>query len=68
MSFKSLPTCFFVICAVAVVFFKSNSLKISFRNTIRVSNSKDTDQARHFVRPGLGPNCLQRLSVVDTSR
>ena len=33
-----------------------------FFNTIRVSNSLDQDQARHFVEPGLGPNCLQRLS------
>ena len=28
----------------------------------------DLDQARHFVRPDLGPNCLQRLSADDTSR
>ena len=42
--------------------------KNSFRNTIRVPNSLDPDQARHFVRPGLGPNCLQRLSAGDTSR
>ena len=37
-------------------------------NTIRVSNSLDPDQARHYVGPGLGPNCLQRLSTEDTSR
>ena len=30
-------------------------------NTIRVSNSLDPDQARHFVGPDLGPNCLQRF-------
>ena len=42
--------------------------KNSFRNTIRVSNSLDPDQARRFVRPDLGPNCLQRLSADDTSR
>ena len=29
----------------------------------RVSNSLDPDQARHFVRPDLGQNCLQRLSA-----
>ena len=34
-----------------------------FRNTIRVSNSLDPDQARRFVGPELGPNCLQRLSA-----
>ena len=28
-----------------------------------MSNSLDPDQARHFVGPGLGPSCLQRLSV-----
>ena len=32
-------------------------------NTIQVSNSLDPDQARHFVGPDLGPNCLQRLSA-----
>ena len=36
-------------------FFRKNS----FRNTIRVSDSLDPDQARRFVGPGLGPNCLQ---------
>ena len=35
-------------------------------NTIRVSNSLDPDQARLFVRPDLGPNCLHRLSADDT--
>ena len=43
-------------------------LKNYFRNTIRVSNSLDPDQARHFVGPDLGPICLQRLSADDTSR
>ena len=38
-----------------------------FRNTIRVSNSLNPDQARHFVGPDLGPNSLQRLSANDTS-
>ena len=40
----------------------------SFRNTVRVASSLDPDQARCFVRPDLGPNCLQRLSADDTSR
>ena len=43
-------------------FSKSTFSKNSFRNTIRVSNSLDPDQARHFVGPDLGPNCLQKLS------
>ena len=34
-----------------------------FFNKIRVSNSLDPDQAQHFVRPDLGPNCLHRLSA-----
>ena len=38
-------------------------MKNSFRNTIGVSNSLDPDQARHFVEPDLGPNCLQKLSA-----
>ena len=42
--------------------------KNSFRNTIRVSNSLDPDQARHIVGPDLGPNCLQKFSADDTRR
>ena len=48
--------------------FQSTISKNSFRNTIRVSNSLDQDQARRFVRPYLGSNCLQKLSADDTSR
>ena len=33
-----------------------------------MSNSLNLDQARHFVGPNLGPNCLQRLSADDTRR
>ena len=44
-------------------FSKSTFSKNSFRNTIRVSNSL----AQCFVRPDLGPNCLQKLSA-DTRR
>ena len=29
-------------------------------------NSLDQDQARHFVGPDLGPNCLQKLSADNT--
>ena len=48
-------------------FFKINFLENCFSNNIRVSNTLDPDQARHFVGPDLGPNCLQRLSADDTS-
>ena len=44
------------------------SLNTRFFNTVRVSNSLDPDQARHFVGPDLGPNCLQRLSADNKSR
>ena len=37
--------------------------KNSFRNTIRLSNSLDPDQAPHFVGPDLDVNWLQRLSA-----
>ena len=48
------------------IFFKINSLrKNSFRKSIRVSNSLNPDQARHFVEPDLESNCLQRLSADD---
>ena len=36
---------------------------LDFLITIRVSNSLDLDQARLFVGPDLGPNCLQKLSA-----
>ena len=50
-------------------YFSKSTFSInSFRNTIRVSNSLDPDQAGHFVGPDLGRNCLQRLSADDTSR
>ena len=41
--------------------------KYFFRNTSRVSNSLDPDQAPCSVEPDLGPNCLQRLTVDDKS-
>ena len=39
------------------------ALLLDFFNTIRMSNSLDPEQARHFVRLDLGPNCLQRSSA-----
>ena len=50
-----------------MIFFKINFFKKTFRNTIRVSNSLHSGQARHFFRPDLGLNCLQRLSADDTA-
>ena len=39
-----------------------------FKIMIRVSNGLDPDQARHFVGPDLGLNCLQQISADDTSK
>ena len=50
-----------------IFFSKSTFSKNYFRNTVRMSNSLDPDQARHFVGPDLGPNCLQKLSADDIS-
>ena len=47
---------------------KSTFLKISFRNTIRVSNNLDPDQARHFVGPDLDPKWLRNLWSDVTGR
>ena len=33
-----------------------------------MSNSLDPDQARRFVGPDHGPNCLPKLSADDTGR
>ena len=55
-------------CRLLIFVSKSTSLKNSFRCAIRVSNSLDPDQAQCFVGPDLVPNCLQRLSIDDTSR
>ena len=53
----------------AADFFQNQLIsKTSFKNTIRLSNTLDPDQARHFVVPDLGPNCLQRLSADGASR
>ena len=49
-------------------FSKLTFSKNSIRDNIRVSNSLGTAQARPFVRPGLVPICLQKLSIDDTSR
>ena len=77
VGFNSLPPGnFFPAFLLPADFFQSQTfLKNSFRNTIRVSNSLDPDQAQHFVGPDLGPNgpdlgpnCLQKLSADDTWR
>ena len=46
--------------------FSSSKLTFStyFRNTIREKFSLDPDQDLRYVRPDMGPKCLQRLSAV----
>ena len=53
---------FMLFYRLIVFFFFQNQIfrkKSYFRNTTRVSNSLDQDQARQNVGPGLGQNCLQ---------
>ena len=59
-----------IVCRL-LIFSKSTFPKISFRTTIRVSNSLDPDQARQNVGPALGPNCLhgyQQTTKVAASK
>ena len=67
-TFDSLPLGkFFMLFHCLLIFFsKSLFYKKNYSNTIWVSNSLDPDQAWCFVRPGLDPNCLRRLSEQDT--
>ena len=62
------PGIFFVLFCRLLIFSDQFFRKNNFRNTIRVSNSLDPDQAGHFVRPDLDPNWLQRISAADTRR
>ena len=48
------------------IFLKINFFENYFRNTIKVSNSLDPDQAGQFVGPDLGTNCLQKFLADDT--
>ena len=56
---------FVVVCWL---FSKKKISNNSFRTTIRVSKSLEPDQGQHFVGPDLGPNCLQRLTKVISSK
>ena len=50
-------------CRQCCLFSKLTFSKNSFSNTIRVSNSFDSDQDRSSVGPEQVPKCLQRLSA-----
>ena len=45
-------------CFLRSVYFLSKSTYS--KKSFRMSNRLDPDQARHFVRPDLGPICLQK--------
>ena len=63
-----MDTYLFASCILSSVDFFPNQFffKFLFRNTLRVSNSLDPDQAQRTSRPDLGPSFLQRLSAEDT--
>ena len=43
--------------------FAQNNVFKKFLQENFLFNSLDPNQARHFVSPDLGPNCLQKLSA-----
>ena len=66
--FNSLPTGKFCNILLSSADISKSTFENYFRNTIRVSNSLDPDQARHYVGPDQGSNCLQKLPVDVTRR
>ena len=56
---------FVVVNPLSIFMLLTNSV---LRNTIRLPNSLDPNQARRFVEPDLGPHCSQRLSADNTGR
>ena len=51
-----------------LIFSKSTFFEKFFQEYNQSQDSSDPDQARHLVRPDLGPNCFQRLSADATSK
>ena len=62
-----IPSNFSCFCRLLIFFFKINFFEKFFQELPSVSNSLDPYQARQFVRPDLGPNCLQKLSADDST-
>ena len=56
---------FFIIICCLLIYLKLHFSKSFFKNSHRVSNSLDQDQAQPYVGPDLGPDCLQRSSAND---
>ena len=49
-------------------FFQNQIIQKILSGRPKTSNSLGQDQAKHSVRPDLGPNCLQRFTADDTCR
>ena len=54
-------SCFF--SRLLIFVFKINCFEKMFKEYLGASNRLDPDQARRFVEPDLGPNCLLKLSA-----
>ena len=52
-------------CFLSSADFQNQLLQKNLLETLSVSKRLDPDHERHFVGPGLDPNCLQRLSTDD---
>ena len=59
---------FLLIFYILFFFSKITFFEKNIRNTIKMSNSLDPDQPRHFVGPDLGTNFLLRSSADDTGK
>ena len=57
---------FMLFCRLLFFFSKSTFSKnsLGILSVCQQSNSFNPDQVQHFVEPGLGSNCMQRLSSV----
>ena len=56
---------FHVFFSRLLIFFNITLSKIVFQEQHQSVKHLDPDQARLFVGPDMGPNCLQRLSADD---
>ena len=70
-NFSSFHAGYFLTASFALCWILSKLIafpKTFIQNIIRVSNSLDPGQAWRFIRPDLGPNCLQRSPANDKIR
>ena len=51
-----------LVCCRLLIFLKINFFKKFVQEHFQSVKRLDSDQARHYVGPDLGPNCLYRLS------